>query len=127
MYESTGILHYSLPYKIMVEVDPSLGSYYRSLAPKIVKLNKPLYPPHISVLRKETPINIEAWNKHEGREITFSYQGVFNDEIYYWLEARSPALEEIRSELGLPLISGLTQSPDKRHRFHITIGNVKGK
>jgi hypothetical protein len=123
MFKSAGKLQYSdNPYKLIVEVDSELTDYYRSLVPSIVSLNKPMYPPHISVVRKETPLNLFAWNKHKDRFIFFDYESeIYNDELYYWLNAYSEDLEKIRFELGLPIIN----DGSTRHKFHITLGNLK--
>ena len=50
---------------------------------------------------------------------------IHNDELYYWLNIYSEELEEIRSELGLLPYGDVTESPDGRHRFHLTLGNLK--
>ena len=85
-----------------------------------------MYPSHISVVRKEVPKNMLAWRKYQGQEIAFEYDSViYNDETYYWLNAYSSALENIRLELGLESLSKYTKSPDGKHKFHITIGNTK--
>ena len=126
LYETVGILRYSMPYKLIVEVDAQLAPYYRSLLPKNLKVNPPRYAPHISVLREEVPVNIDVWGTHT--EVAFSYGStVYGDDLYYWLEVEAPALERIRVELGLPPVSRLTKSPDGIHRFHITIGNTKNR
>lgn len=127
MFKSAGKLQYSEnPYKLIVEVDSELADYYRSFIPGSVGLNKPMYAPHISVVRNEIPLNLFAWNKYKERIIFFKYEGeIYNDELYYWLNAYSEDLERIRFELGLPTTSEITRSPDGRHRFHITLGNLK--
>lgn len=127
MFTSVGKLIYSEnPYKLIVEIDPEISNYYRSLVPKYIHLNRQKYAPHISVVRKETPRDLSSWNKYANQEIEFEYEGViYNDEAYYWLNVRSWDLEMIRRELGLNLISEITKSPDGRHRFHTTIGNIK--
>lgn len=127
MFYSTGTLIYSdNPYKLIVDVDDEIGNYYRSLIPKYHNVRKPLYASHISVIRNEIPGNISSWKRHSGKDLLFSYENiVYYDEVYYWLNAYSFDLEKIRLELGLTNISDYTMSPDKLHRFHITIGNRK--
>ena len=126
-YNSIGILKYSdNPYKLIVEVDEEISRYYRYLVPKFINLKKQAFPAHISVVRKEIPLNTEFWKKYNNIEINFIYENIiYNDNTYYWLNAFSPKLEKIRLELGLPNISDITCSPDKKHKFHITIGNLK--
>lgn len=127
MFSSTGLLIYSEnPYKLIVEVDDEIGRYYRSFIPKHIGVQRPLYSSHISTVRNETPLNLEVWRKYHQKEIAFDYEAiVYYDELYYWLNAYSKTLEDIRIELGLPCTSEFTRSPDGRHRFHITIGNLK--
>lgn len=127
MFYSTGILIYSNnPYKLIVTVDQEISDYYRSLIPKTFYVRKQLYPAHISVVRNEIPVNIEKWACHHNVIIDFEYEPViYNDECYYWINAYSSVLEYIRVELGLYPTSEFTKSPDGKHKFHITIGNIK--
>jgi hypothetical protein len=128
MFTSTGILKYHVnPYKLIVEVDQGISDYYRSTIPKYFKTNKQLYPAHISVVRKEIPPNLDAWNKYQDKEIEFYYEHyVYSDNTYWWINIFCNELEFIRQELGLPIASGITRSPDGKHKFHMTIGNTKG-
>jgi len=127
MFKAVGNLVYSNdPYKLIVSVDDEIGKYYRSLVPKYLAVRKPMYPTHISVVRKQIPVNLSVWNKYQGQEIAFDYDNhIYNDEVYYWLNAYSKQLEDIRLELGLENTSRFTRSNDGRHKFHITIGNTK--
>lgn len=127
MFKSVGILQYSEnPYKLIVEIDPEISNYYRSLVPRYIRLNKQMYAPHISVIRNELLTNLSAWAKYQGKEISFEYEGhVYNGEVYYWLNVYSEELENIRLELGLTSVSDVTKSPDGRHKFHTTLGNLK--
>lgn len=128
MFTSTGFLkYYTDPYKLIVEVDQGISDYYRSTIPKYIKTNKQLYPAHISVVRKEIPPNLNVWNKYQDKEIEFQYEHyVYNDDVYIWLNVFCDELEFIRKELGLSTCSGITMSPDGRHKFHCTIANRKG-
>lgn len=127
MNYSIGTLIYSNdPYKLIVSVDNDIGKFYRSMIPKYFNVKIPLYDSHISVVRKEIPIKMEFWKKYHGKEIEFEYESfIYNDNVYWWLNAYSPILEDIRLELGLPICSEFTKSPNGAHRFHITIGNNK--
>src|SRR4051812_11826880 len=82
MFQSTGILRYSQDgdtYRLVVEVDPELSRYYRSMIPKCVETNKPRWAPHITVVRpeKEVPLDLTAWGKYEGRSWTLTTPAVF--------------------------------------------------
>ena len=129
MNDSTGTLIYSNnPYKLIVLVDNEIGRYYRALIPKYLDVRKQFHDSHISVIRNENPINMGFWGSYHNQEINFEYESnIYNDETYYWLNAYSPKLEEIRQELGLQSTSQFTRSPDGAHKFHITIGNIKHK
>ena len=130
LYKSTGILRYSIGntgYNLIVRVCPDISYLYRSLVPKSIILNLQKYKPHISVVRKETPVNLDMWGKYQNHKIDFEYSNyVYNGEVYYWLNAFSTELENIRLELGLPVSSQYTRPPgDYKKCFHITIGNLK--
>lgn len=131
LFESSGILRYSYTeeygYKLVLEVDKGIADFYRSLIPKWIKVNSQMYAPHISVVRKEVPANLDVWGKYEGEIINFLYENqVNNGIIYYWLNAFCIRLEKIRIELGLPVSSQYTLPPEGFTKcFHITIANEK--
>ena len=125
MYSSVGKLRYSEHY-LVVDVDSGIVELARALVPKALYLNRQRYAPHISVVRHEKPVVLKNWGKHEGREVEFKYSTyVYNDEVYYWLQAFSPTLSNIRVELGLSKFSEWSRPPDGQDCFHITIGNTK--
>lgn len=125
-----GVLSYCDGNRLTVDIDPGLGAYYRSMIPKSVKVQKPRWPTHITVVRgdKETPVNLEHWGRYEGREVKFTYDPDLRiDEHYCWLNVWCDRLSEIREELGLPPKNRWTRPPSGRHHqcFHITIANKK--
>lgn len=128
LHASTGILRYSPDaYKLIVEVDPGIVSYYRWLLPRSIRTNRQMYAPHISVVRKQIPLKLDAWKMHEGELIHFSYEHfIYSSEVYFWLNVFSQRLIEIRRELGLSDTSKLSRPPDERECFHITVANRKG-
>jgi hypothetical protein len=112
--------------RAVVEIDPEIANYYRSLIPKHITFKKPLHPAHISVVRKAIPENMEFWGKYEGEIITFEYDPyICFSEKYCWLRCYSTRLEDIREELGLPRHSPVTRPPDETPCFHTTIANFK--
>jgi hypothetical protein len=125
LYKSTGILRYGHE-KLIVEVDPGISAFYKSLIPKCYILNPQKYAPHISVVRHEQP-NMENWGKYDGQPVEFFYSNIVHrGTVYWWLNAFSNRLEEIRLELGLPVSSPYTRPPDGFEKcFHITLGNSK--
>ena len=125
MFKSIGKLEVSdNPFKIIVAVDKGLADFYRSLIPKSVDLQLQRYTPHITVARHDNVV-IDFDLPHM---VEFDYSPyIYNNHMYYWLEVKCDLLKQIRRRLGLPLLSELTKSPDGRHDFHITLGNLKGK
>jgi len=122
-----GSLRYTTEeWKLNVAIEDDLAEYYRSLIPKYYKVNRPKYPPHITVVRNEEIINKEAWKKYEGKEVEFQYSPIIQrGTVFWWLNAYCDFLLELREELGLPPYNDLTKPPDKKSCFHLTIGNMK--
>lgn len=138
MYRSWGTLRYS-PSKpnsktsspspnwwlILDCEDREIGRYYRSLYwldhNKGAKLLRPYWPSHVTIVRDEEPPNKEAWRKHSGERVEFTYiPGVRTNRTpdrfrsFWWLDVVCERFEEIRVELGLPRNSdGI---------YHMTIG-----
>ena len=132
LYKSKGILRYSIGHtghNLVVAICPDISYLYRSLLPKAISidLNLQKYKPHISVVRKEMPLNLNVWGKYHNHKVDFEYSNyIYNGEVYYWLNAFSTELENIRLELGLPVSSQYTRPPGNYVKaFHITIGNLK--
>ena len=130
LYKSNGTLHYSRhneSFKLIVSVDQGIVDYYRALMPKAIRTAPQKYAAHISVVRKEIPPNLASWDKYEGQEIEFSYSPIIHSgTVYYWLNAFSVRLEEIRTELGLIVDAPFHQPPPGfKKTFHISLGNTK--
>lgn len=130
LFESYGKLRYSIEprvgHKLILLIDPAISEFYFSLIPRYLHVRRQAFHPHISVIRRERPPNLEHWNKYKNEIIRFQYENwIYNGTVYYWLNVYCGRLEEIRRELGLPICSPITRSEDGRHRFHSTIGNVK--
>ncbi len=110
---------------MVVEIDPDIGRLAYALTPKYFRIQSPMFPPHLSIVRKEICISPE-WGKREGDEVTFFYDSeTRNDETYHWLRAWGDDLDGLRADLGLPHRAEITASPDLKDRYHITIGNTK--
>lgn len=128
---SSGPLRYSVQegygYKLIVEVDPEIARYARWFIPKAWGAKTTRYAPHISVIRYETPVNLDVWGKYEGQKIQFDYQPEARyDDRYVWLRVWSPELIKIRMELGLPADKyDVTRPPDGEIVFHTTVANMK--
>lgn len=129
MYESKAIVHYGPDIRVIAEIDQNISDYYRSLIPKYYYAVPQRYRSHITIVRtkKESPSKLEFWGKHQGRQITFHYESyIYFDGTFFWLNAYSEEIGEIRQELGLPkyrddrAFGGVL-----RNEYHITIANVK--
>lgn len=128
MFKSEGVLTYGPDIRATIWVDPDIARYYRALIPKAKYAKPQKHPAHITVVRIgiEKPKNMQVWGKHEGEEVSFICESVvkFNNP-YFYLDAWSEKLGDIREELGL----GRYRMPHPEspffNRYHITIGNVK--
>ena len=129
LYATTGTFRYFKKegYKLIVEVDQELSDYYRSLIPRYKDVNHQRYGAHISVVRREIPVNLEFWGKYEGQEVEFVYDSEVKwGRVYYWLNTFSEKLEKVRTELGLPVSTEYTRPPEGFVKcFHMTLANVK--
>ncbi len=131
LHKSVGVLRYDhtpeYGHRLVMECDQAIMDYYRDLLPFWKKPNPQRYGAHVSVVRHEVPVNLEAWGRHSGEKIEFDYTGeVFFGRVYCWLNVFCVRLEEVRVELGLPVRSEYTIPPDGFTKcFHLTIGNYK--
>lgn len=128
MFRDAGTLRYRHDpdglYRLVVEVDPILATYYRALLPPSFRVNRSRYAPHITVVREASPM--PGWGAREGGVVPFEYAaGVHTNDTYAWLEVHSEALVELRRELGLVTHNWYTRPPDEADCYHLTIGNFK--
>jgi len=109
-------------------LDREIARYYRSLIPKWIQTALPRYDPHITVVRPEKDLVDEGTlHNYDGREVQFLYAAELQQSRnYLWLPAYSEQLEQIRLELGLPVVnnSDLVPPDGCRKPFHITIANL---
>jgi hypothetical protein len=130
LYKSSGTLkYYRDPFKCIVEVSQDLADFYKSLIPKVHKVNRQGWPAHISVVRNRNPpeFDISVWGKYENEIVEFEYDPVvYWDEKYWWINCYSRRLEEIRKELKVLDNYEYIKLPSGYYkRWHITIGNSK--
>ena len=129
MFHSSGKLVYSDDgRRVVVEVDPEIARYYRSLIPKSIKWQVPLYTPHITVVRTglEGIYDKSLWGHCNGEVIRFNYDPyICIGNKYIWLDAHSSRLTEIRGDLGLPRKRIPHPLGTGVPCFHITIANMK--
>lgn len=129
MFEAKGIVAYGPDIRVVARIDQGISDFYRSLIPKYYYAKPQRYRSHITIVRtgKETPNKMDYWGKHEGREITFSYDPYIHfDGVIFWLDAYSKEIGEIRQELGLPEYrDDRAYGGVLRNAYHISIANVK--
>lgn len=128
-FQSAGSLEYSVHegyYRCVVNVDPELTRYLRSLVPKYYICKPQKYAPHITVVRGETPPRTDEWALFQGEIVQFEYESYLHyDGTYWWINCWSPRLTEVRIGLNLPPSYHLTRPPDGSECFHSTVGNSK--
>lgn len=133
-FETTGQLKY-FDNKLIVQLDQGIVDFYLSLIPKSLRVTRQKYPAHISVVRKQIPPNMEFWRKYESETVPILYGNtIYNGQIYFWLNAFSLRLDEIRKELGFLInpdnpaenLEGIDRPDgDYQRIYHITLGNLK--
>jgi len=137
MLYSTGILVYNPnrpglksnnQWWVVLETCEDLCRYYRHhlLKHRGIKLAKPAWGAHISIVRGTAPPNQEAWEKHHGETIQFRYSeevrqsgdttGWDRPNNYFFLDCYSDRLAEIRLELGF--------DTTPKTKYHMTIGRT---
>lgn len=104
---------------MIIETPKDILDYYHHwiLKEENIKLQKPLFGSHISVIRGEEPAEHkkDLWCKYDQEEIYFQYSNdIETDGQHWWLPITSKQLEEIRSELGFD------KYPE--HGYHLTLG-----
>lgn len=126
MFQSSGKLIYDpyarikqAPYWLILKTDEELIRYYKSMLMQQYDLifEKTIWGSHISVIRGTPPVDKKQWKKYQNETIDFEYTNrIYRAHSFFCVDAYSPRLEEIRSELGL--------SPTPKAGFHITIGRI---
>lgn len=122
MLSAYGTMVYGPDLRAEVRIDKEIVAYYFSLIPKYLYAKPQKYPPHITVVRlgKEKVLNLEQWRKYEGQRIEFEYSPLIQQEkTYFYLDAWSSQIGEIRKGLGL------SEYREGFSYYHITIGNIK--
>lgn len=116
---SYGIIKYE-ERKCSLEIDRDFLNYYYSLIPKYIKVNKPKYNPHITIVRtkyEEIQQNYGLW---DGMRIPFLYLPLMRqDKLYFWLDCFSLHIGLLRGHLGLSWFRNNFNS------YHCTIANFK--
>jgi len=120
-HSASGKLVYGPGIRAIIEIDQGIVDFYQSLIPSYHHIKPSRYSAHLTVVRteKDKPTKLEHWNKYPGEIIEYQYQDqVLYDGTYWYLNAKSSRIAEIREELGLPQFR-------KSGCYHITLGNSK--
>jgi hypothetical protein len=128
LYKSTAII-FTYPTWIVAHVDSEISRYYYSLIPKYIDRQPQMYPPHITIVRHgKEKANTSNFGRFANKKIRYYYDPtIYEGNIYFWLNAYSTDIEQIRVELGLTnrrFNSTIPQWPFNQ-TFHITLGNKK--
>lgn len=116
-----GVEHFD-PWWAVLECAPSLLDPHRAdvEARYGVRLTRPRWGAHLSVISGEEPPAPERWGLRGGEEIEFLYaEEAETDGAFFWLRVISEELLDLRAALGLP------RHP--RSPLHLTLGRRKGK
>lgn len=102
-----------------MECPKDIVDYYRSwvLREKGIKLHKPRFGSHVSVIRGNEELDRQSslYRKHHEVKVCFQYgNDLQTNGDYWWLPVTCELLGEIRQELGL-----IAEPP---FGFHLTIG-----
>ena len=108
-----------------ITADPfcDIGEYYRYVFNfqyrAYIKIQKPKWGYHISVLRKEEPkLNKDKWEEQNGLTISFQYEPVYRiGDNHVWLDIDSSDIYELRCFFGL------YEEPE--YSLHLTIGYIE--
>jgi len=105
--------------------DDEISNYYRHLytltyppylnGTNSLKISRPVWGAHISLIRGEYIPNINLWGLDSNKIIEFEYEpGVLDNNEYYWMKVSCPYLSDLRKRYGL--------SPMPKFGFHLTVG-----
>lgn len=113
--------HFNEWWLILKVNNQDIGRYYRTLYTKFYHNCRTIEPAswkdHITIVRNEEPIFKEFWLRYQNLEIEFDYEPIVKTNgQHYWFEVDSPALLDLREELGL--------SRQPLYNLHLTIGNT---
>jgi hypothetical protein len=110
-------------YWMIVVPQDDIGEYYRSVYNKEniarIKIQKPRWKAHISIIRGETPIqNIDKWQSFDNTEIDFSYENkIITGKKHIWFNIESEKATEIRKFFGL--------NEKLAYNIHCTLGYIE--
>lgn len=123
-HQGTAVLEYDPrygnkfnPWWLISNIDGDISAYYRWFVTKElgIKLLKPAFGNHISIITGEKP-PLDGWGYLNGTPINFHYTSeIFTNGEFWWLNVKSDDAINIRKKLGLP---------KKEIGLHLTIGRI---
>jgi hypothetical protein len=128
MFTSYGNLHYDDTdgFRLVLKLNQDLSDYYRMLVPPYYRVYRQGWAAHLTVVRPGTdnPGKIRYWGDYEGEKVEFLYSPYLeNGKGFYWFNAWSKRLEQVREELGLVNVSKFALKPEGYNKtFHCTVG-----
>jgi len=121
IFSSCGTIKYTGD-KCFLEIDSALSNYYYSLIPKYYYPNRPVYKPHITIIRSGIEKIKQNYGMWSGLVIPFYYYPpIRQDKTYFCLDIFSLHIGLLRKHLGL------TWFRNGFNSFHLTISNRKTK
>lgn len=106
--------------------DDEISKYYRHLyskeypylnSGKSIKLTRPVWGTHISIIRGERLSDPKLWRMDENKIIEFNYEGgVIDNGEYFWLKVSCPYLGDLREKMGL--------RREPKFGLHLTVGRT---
>lgn len=122
-FTSKGMINYHSRW-VILECPKDIVDYYhywihRELG---IKLHKPKFGSHVSVIRGSEEFNRETplYRKYHEEEVAFQYSNqIETNGDYWWLPVHCEILGQLRAELGL--------EKEPTFGFHLTIGREKSQ
>lgn len=130
--EIEGIIRYDPPrygmkkntnYWCILELPDDLVKYYQYFVKTDlhIPIADPSWDAHVSIVRGETPRNIDVWKKYDRKKVKIKYypdiqlkKDPKKEGLYCFIDFEVPFFRKIRRELGL----------ECKYPFHFTIGRT---